>query len=522
MAKPSIADVVQLAGGLTPEADSSRGRLTRIDEASRRVVLNVNLGQPTDRGQNARNGDVLRIDARRPQLDAGVTLDGFVHRAGAVEWHEGLRLSDVIGSVDELKAGADQHYLLIHRESGPDRRISALSADLVAALAAPGSAADLVLAPRDRITVFDLAPGRERIIQPLLDELRLQSDLSRPAEVVRVGGRVKVPGSYPLEPGMRVSDLLRAGGNLEAAAYGAQAELTRYVVTEAGSRQTELVSIDLAALRRGDVDANPLLRPSDYLVVKETPDWADQSITLRGEVRFPGNYTLRKGETLKQVLERAGGLTPLAFVKGSILTRRETREIEQKQLDQYKAKLQSDMASLALQAAAANQANGASETLVSGQSLLTQLLNLKAVGRLTIDMPGLLSAPAGSAKDIELRDGDELLVPKQRQEVMVIGEVQGATSHVYTAGLTRDDYINLSGGTTRKADKRQIYVVRADGSSVAQSGSSLSRNYSVAIQPGDTIVVPLDTERMPRLPFWQAVTQIIYNLAVSVAAINSF
>ncbi len=146
----------------------------------------------------------------------------------------------------------------------------------------------------------------------------------------------------------------------------------------------------------------------------------------------------------------------------------------------------------------------------------------KAVGRLVIDLPGLLAAGPGSAKDIELRDGDELVIPKQRQEVTVIGEVQNATSHVYSSALTRDDYINQSGGATRKADLRQIYVVRADGSVLTHGGSRLSRNYSVAIQPGDTIVVPLDTERMPRLPFWQAVTQIIYNLAVSVAAVNSF
>jgi polysaccharide biosynthesis/export protein len=518
----SIADMVQIAGGLTPAADTNRGSLTRIDEASRRVVLNVSLNQPADRSQSARNGDVLRIAALRPQVDAGVMLDGFVHRPGVVAWREGLRLSDVIGSVDELKPGADPRYILIRRESGPDRRISPHSADLVAALAAPGSAADVVMAPRDQITVFDLAPGRERIIKPLLDELRLQSDLSRPTEVVRVGGRVRVPGEYPLEPGMRVSDLLRAGGNLQAAAYGAKAELARYVVGESGSRQTDLIPIDLAAVRRGDAAADLPLRPYDYLVIQETPDWTEQeSVTLKGQVQRPGTYAIRKGETLRQVIDRAGGLTSLAFVKGSAFTRRETRENEQRQMDVLGQRLQSDLASLSLQAVTANQP-GAAQALTSAQSMLEQLRVSKAVGRLVIDLPGLLAASPGSVKDIELRDGDELVIPKQRQEVTVIGEVQNTTSHVYSTAFTRDDYINLSGGATRKADRRQIYVVRADGSVIARGGTRLSRNYNLAIQPGDTIVVPLDTERMPRLPFWQAVTQIIYNLAVSVAAVNSF
>lgn len=105
----------------------------------------------------------------------------------------------------------------------------------------------------------------------------------------------------------------------------------------------------------------------------------------------------------------------------------------------------------------------------------------------------------------------------------MIGEVQNATSHLYSPRLRLEDYLVQSGGTTKKADRSRIYIVRADGSSVAIKGEArFARTYNVAIKPGDTIVVPLDTERMPRLPFWQGVTQILYNLAVSVAAVNSF
>lgn len=513
--------LVQMAGGLTPEADPGRASLVHIDESSRRVVVEVNLRQQAVKVA-LRSGDVLRVSRLRPQLDSGVMLEGFVYRPGPIAWREGLRLTDVIGSVDELKPNADQHYILIRRESGPDRRISALSADLTAALAARGSAADVPLAPRDQITVFDLAPGRERIIKPLLEELRLQSRLDRPTEIVQVNGRVKVPGEYPLETGMRVSDLLRAGGNLDAAAYGGKADLARYSVSAAGARQTELIEIDLAAVVRGDPAANVELRPYDYLLVKETTDWGEQeSVTLKGEVRFPGKYPIRRGETLRELLDRAGGLTPRAFPQGSAFTRRDVKENEQKQLDRLTERLRSDLASMSLQAAVANQ-GAASQALATGQSLLTQLQSSKAVGRMVIDLPGLVAGSPGGPKDLQLRDGDELVVPMLRQEVTVIGEVQNATSHLYDPDLKRSDYINLSGGTTRKADERQIYVVRADGSVSARKGSFLSRTYEAAMQPGDTIVVPMNTERMPRLPFWQAVTQIIYNLAVSVAAVNSF
>jgi protein involved in polysaccharide export with SLBB domain len=139
-----------------------------------------------------------------------------------------------------------------------------------------------------------------------------------------------------------------------------------------------------------------------------------------------------------------------------------------------------------------------------------------------IDLPRALRAKAGSDADIILRAGDVLLVPKTQQEVTVIGEVPNATSHLYKAGLTRDDYIQLSGGATRRADKKRIYVVRANGSVVSTEGNKWFVHRDVPIKPGDTVVVPLDTERLPPLPFWQAVTQILYNVAISVAAVRSF
>jgi len=518
----NVAAVVAMAGGLTAEADASRASLVHVDESSRRVVVEVNLKQPTSENRMVRNGDVLRISRLRPQLDSGVMLEGFLYRPGPVAWREGLRLSDVISSVDELRPNADQNYILVRRESGPDRHVSVVSADLNAALAARGSAADIALQPRDRITVFDLAPGRERIIRPLLEELRLQSELGRPTQMVRVEGRVKVPGEYPLETGMRVSDLLRAGGKLDISAYGGKADLARYAVTDAGALRTELMEIDLAALRAGDAAADVELRPYDYLLVKETTDWGRQeSVTLRGEVRFPGSYPIRKGETLRELLDRAGGLTPTAFVRGAAFTRKDLKEREQKQLDDLGEKLQADLASMSLQAAAANQA-GASQALMSSQSLLAQLKGSKAVGRMVIDLPALLASEAHSNRDIALRDGDLLVVPRQSQEVTVIGEVHSATSHFYDAKLKRDDYIGKSGGMTRRADDKHVYVVHADGNVVAVKSSMFSRNPDGAIQPGDTIVVPMDTERLPRLPFWQSITSIIYNLAVAVAAVNSF
>jgi protein involved in polysaccharide export with SLBB domain len=526
----NVGDLVLLAGGLTPDAESTTAMLTRVDERQERIVLRADLASASGRALGLRNGDALRISRLRPTLDSGVVLEGHVYTPGSVAFRQGMRLTDVIHSVDELRPNADLHYVLIRREMPPDRRIEAFSADLEQALEAPSGSADIALTPRDRIIVFDLESGRDRVIQPLLTELQLQSNFGRPAEVVRIDGRVKVPGEYPLEPRMRVSDLIRAGGSLSEAAYGGQAELARYTIVNGSERQTDLIKVDLAAALKGDPKADLELKPFDSLSIKELSLWGDQEqVTLRGQVRFPGVYTVKQGETLKSVLQRAGGLTEYAFAQGGVFIRQDLKVREQQQLDLLAQRTQSDITAMALQGAAAGTINGnggggsGTTALAVGQSLLTQLKSVTAVGRLVIDLPNLMSKPAGSQYDVVLRNGDQLLVPRFQQEVTVIGEVQSTTSHLYRSSLTRDDYIQLSGGMTRRADTSKIYVVRADGSVVAGESAHFFRSGSQGpdIRAGDTIVVPMNTEKLPAITEWQAITSILYNLAVATAAVHA-
>jgi polysaccharide export outer membrane protein len=515
----TVAGVIELAGGLTPDADPA-AVLTRIDASDRRIVLPVNVRTDDSRTQQVRNGDRLRVDRLRPTLDLAVHLQGYVFTPGAFAYRAGMRLTDVIRSVDQLQAGADLHYVLIRRESPPDRRVSVVSADLAAALKAPDSAADVTLMPRDRIMVFDLTSGRDHIIQPLLDELHAQSSADRPANVVQVEGRVRVPGEYPLEPGMTVADLIRAGGGLADEAYRGQAELARYQVLNGVTRRTDIRDIDLAQALNGGPGGSIALQPFDDLSVKEVSSWGQQvSVKLTGEVRFPGSYPIRQGETLKSVLARAGGLTQYAFPEGSVFTRDELKEREQQQIDLLITRTQTDLTAQTLQPTTAMQV-GVAATLAMGQSLLAQLKAAKPVGRLVIDLPHLMREPQGSSADVILRGGDQLIVPKFQQQVTVIGEVQNSTSHLFRRGVSRSAYISMSGGLTRMADGGRVYVVRANGSVDANDGSGWFRKSSEDIRPGDTIVVPLDTEHLPALPFWQAVTGILYNVAVAVAAVR--
>ena len=260
----------------------------------------------------------------------------------------------------------------------------------------------------------------------------------------------------------------------------------------------------------------------DNLKISTVPNWdALWSVTLEGEIRFPGEYRIRSGETLRQVLERAGGLTEAAFPEGAVFLRDSLREREQRQINALAQRMEADLASLALERI---DTTGA-EALETGQSLLEQLRRMEAVGRLVIDLEQLAARAPGKelVNDVELRDGDRLLVPKQAQEVTVIGETQQNTSHLFQPGLTRDDYIDMSGGLTRRADKKLIYVVRASGAVITGNRSRwFGRRGSIDMRPGDTIVVPLETDRIRPLTFWTNVTQILYQGAIALAALETF
>ena len=242
----------------------------------------------------------------------------------------------------------------------------------------------------------------------------------------------------------------------------------------------------------GDPAADLPLAPFDLLVVKQVSEWTQQeAVTVEGEVKFPGVYPIKRGETMRSLIARAGGLTAMAYPQGSVFTREYLKEREREQIRVLTDRMRQDLSSLALQSAQSGgqMASQAAETLNIGQSLLKDLQAAEPVGRLVIDLDSVLAAQPDRVADLVLRDGDHLRIPKMPQEVTVIGEVQNATSHLYLPNLTRDDYLSMSGGLTRRADDKRIYVVRASGSVDGGGGSRWFRS-SGEMRPGDTIVVP--------------------------------
>lgn len=521
----TLGAVVGLAGGLLPTAYSGAARLERVNQVGGRSVLTLDLDSPAGKATPLSGGDHITVSSVPGDvLIDHVTLAGHVRRAGPYEWRPGMRLTDLIGSVHALKPDADRHYVLIRRQADVSGPVEVVSADLAAALAAPGGAADPLLQNLDTVSVFDLGSGRISVLAPLLRQLRMQAVHGRPAREVQITGMVRAPGAYPLEEGMRASDLIRAGASLTDSAFGLTAELTRYEVEGGSRRVVDLQVLDLAAVLAGDAGADITLQPFDHLTIQQISQWRRRGVVeIEGEVKFPGIYPIEPGETLSSVISRAGGLSELAFPEGSVFLREGLRMREREEIERLITRLEADIATMTLQSAraAAVQGGRGEQSMAVGQSLLTQLRRAEPVGRLVIDLPGAIAGREDF--DVALRDGDRLLIPERSQEVMVLGEVQYATSHLFKPGLNRNDYVAASGGLTVNADDSRIYVVRANGAVIAGDGSSkwFRRGSSLEIRPGDTIVVPLDVDRVPALALWQSSTTILYNLAIAVAAIGS-
>ncbi|MDB4498146.1 SLBB domain-containing protein [Gammaproteobacteria bacterium] len=521
----TAGEAIELAGGLLANGFPGRTRIERITADWELSFLNLDL--TTAKGQKSmlKNGDTLLVPPVLARYKDGIQLAGHVLRPGDFEWREGMQLTDIITSLAELKPQADINYVLIRRETWPDKRVKALSANLEAALANPDSDNNILLEPRDVIRVFDLASERAGTeadvleeeplptdIQILADELRLQATAENPLEIVTIGGKVRAPGNYPFEDGMRLSDLILAGANLAEGAYVEEAELSRFEIIDNTIRRTKVIKVYPIEALAGKDDADILLEPYDTLQIRQIQEWREQlSINIEGEVRFPGRYSFNTGDTLASVIERAGGLTAQSFPEGGIFLREELREREEIRIAELSSKIESDLASLTLQAANENAA--VQDAQNAGAALLTKLRNTEATGRLVINLPKMLAAPENPSYMVLLKQNDKLMIPSITQSVTVIGEVQFPTSHLYSKALSRNDYINQSGGETQNAEKKRIYVVRANGAVL---------NGRVKISAGDTIVVPLDTNRVSKLQLWANITEILFNLSIVVAAVNSF
>ncbi len=346
--------------------------------------------------------------------------------------------------------------------------------------------------------------------------------------IVKLAGAVQREGEYGFSSVMTVRDLISMAGGLKYYAYDKEAELTRIHLTSEGP-VTEKIIINLKKALSGDPASNIPLQENDYLFVRAIPEWRlYQTVVIKGEVRFPGTYTIKKGERLSSLIERAGGFTDKAFLKGAVFTRKRVEALQQKQIEEMIDRLERELLSTGTArvatATSSREARLMQMETEQKRQFIAKLRTIRAKGRVAIRME-LPDKLRGTLYDIELEDNDSIYIPTDPQTVQVIGSVYNQTAFIYEKGRNAKYYISLAGGYTENADSGNVYILKANGSAMKASsgflGLSWNSEYSRwdvgagQVESGDTIVVPEKLERIAWMRNIRDITQILYQIAVT-------
>jgi protein involved in polysaccharide export with SLBB domain len=597
----TLADVLELAGGILPAAALRHVEVQRLEAHEKRTMLSLDLSPDSSTAPQLstykiQDGDEIHIFPIAQYNQDTIYLQGHVLRPGRYSYHEGMKLADILPSYNDILPEPAAHYGEIIRLNAPDFRPSVVSFDLAAAM--KDAATSPKLQPLDTVRIFsryDFEPvptvtvdgevrspgtyktsgqatlkdavylaggltteaasdtaqvfrvnldGSSKIFSVNLgealngmaaDNILLQprdrllihrhTSLVEPS-LVEITGEVAKPGRYPYMENMHVEDLIRAAGGLKRSADTNSADLTRYA---AAGGPAEQLQVSLASLQNGNASEDVPLRAGDVLAIRQVPGWKDigASVTVRGEVMHPSTYGIEPGERLSSVLERAGGFSKQAYPYGAVLMRRDVRELESKNRLELIERVKEERVHIkALPEGDKDQAQAKSTALAQVDTTLTQLASNEPIGRVVIHITSNVKDWQNTAADIPLREGDELVVPKKPSVVTVNGQVFNPTAINAQPGRSAKWYLSQAGGVTPVADKKAVFVIRADGSVISAKNNSSGwwsgDPLNASLRPGDTVVVP---EKAPKISGvnWTAImqtAQVASSIALAVAYIH--
>jgi protein involved in polysaccharide export with SLBB domain len=565
--KNSLAQVLELAGGVLPSGTLRHVDVDRVQAHESRTMLRVDLPETNDQTSatealerfNVQDGDKIKISPILPFSEKTVYLDGHVFRPGKYAYRDGMKVTDLVHSYSDLLPEPYNQHAEIIRLGGPELKPEILAFNLGDALG--GKDQDLALKPFDTVRVFGRFDFEDPPIITISGEVRdpgdhvtngatylrdavflagnatpdaelddvqvfrktvdgklevLNADLKKaiagdekenillqPQDrvfihkgverldppTVEVQGEVPRPGKYPLGKDMTATELVRLAGGLKRSAYTQLAELTRYDLEPGSNVESEHLPIKIGEALSGEPDTDMRLRAGDVLTIKEIAGWKDIGATIKvdGEVVHPGTYGIQEGEHLSDILARAGGFRDDAYPYGAIFERVEIRELEEKNRAQLISEAKHEGGGIG---AAVDDPLSKEASLSQWRETLQKLETTPPVGRMVIRISNnksWLHSPA----DVQLRAGDSIYIPKKPNFVMVQGAVYNQTAITFRPGKSAAWYLHQAGGATSAADKKNIFIVRADGT-VAGGPKNLFTGGALdaAMQPGDMLMVP--------------------------------
>ena len=577
----TIQQLIDSAGGLSTIAAGSRMSIERIEDRELRQAMEVAL-DAAGLAMPLQDGDLVRVFSIVPGFGKTVTLRGNLANPGRFAWHEGMKLSELIPDRGSLLTrnywwhrvqlglpGSDFQPLTgrgpLYQPTNPgylpkQRPPSWLDysnpfsptqygqdAPLPNPLNPPPDYGSYQYQNQNQNQYAGQYPNQNSTQYPAQQSQSMENgDNSLPTQ-----GQQQQP---PQRPNTLAAQTETSGStlggqqsqviteNIEAAREKVEVKLPApeidwsYAVIERldpNTLKTSLIAFNLGKLVIDhDISQDLAVQPGDVVTIFSQADihvpveQQTKFVKLEGEFVSAGVYSVGPGETLRQLVQRAGGFTPNAYLFGSEFTRESTRVYQQQRLDEYvqslELQIQRSSINLAASAVSAQDSTAASAASISQQALLSRLHRLRASGRIVLEVKPN-STGIDSIPDLPLQDDDRFVVPPVPAGINVVGAVYDQNSFIYQADRRVGDYLRLAGGPNRDADRRQIFVIRADGSVYSRQAANglWGNNFEATrLNPGDSIIVPEKTAGPSVVRGFINWSQVFSQLAFGAAAIS--
>jgi protein involved in polysaccharide export with SLBB domain len=476
-----LADVLDDAGGLLVSAALTHIVIERVEPQGHRTTVTVDLPEGSTAESSKKtlgafaiqDGDRINVAPVLPYSEKAIYVEGHVVRPGKFPYRDDMNLSDVLRSYqDLLPEPADRGEIV--RLMPPDLRPEAIEFNIQEVLA-----------------------GNEQIHLQPFDTIRITGRYESDGPKVQVHGEVLHPGTYPLSHGMTIAQLVRIAGGFNRSALLDEADLTSYDVQDGKKVLSRRDTVKIGeAVKDAESATDILLKAGDVLTIHQISGWNDigSSVTLNGEITYPGPYGIQEGERLSSVLRRAGGFRATAYPTGAILVRNQVKDLEDKSRNELIHQIETTSAGAKLAPSLSAQDDAATLQLLIQQQkeIVERLRSQPAVGRLVIKITADIASWEGTPADIELRSGDVLTIPKKPGFVLVSGQVYNASAITYVPGKKAGWYLRHAGGSTEGGNMKEALVIRANGSVVGRrSGEWYDPGVlETKLEPGDVVVVP--------------------------------
>ena len=321
---------------------------------------------------------------------------------------------------------------------------------------------------------------------------------------VKIGGAFRRPGLYEFKENETVKDAIYLAG-------GFNEDVAPNTPIERSSINTETFTREVVYLN-GESGLSTPLANSDVINVSGKSGLEPRTITVTGQVNRPGDYSIQQGDSILDIINRAGGYTEDSYSEGSVFLRKNVALSQKKAFERSADELENTIIEIITQ----GTANLSEGTIAPLSALITKLRNTKPLGRMVVDVD-YLDLKTNSANNFLVEEGDSLHIPRRPNSISVVGEVLNSSTIVFQPKLSVNNYLDLAGGLNNAADKNRIFVIYPDGKSKLIKRSFFSSRDNLL--PGSTIVVPRDSRPFDAIKITQIITPILADLATSAAAI---